>query len=139
MNLRLIRLVEKEDATFGVLLIDEIPRLVTLELPWVFNEKNVSCIPVGRYQISRFDSPKHGETFQVSNVHGRSEIEFHPGNFAKDTLGCILVAEKFSDKYGASVIDDSLEGFEKFLRYMNGIDEASLTVQAIYSTGATAL
>lgn len=139
MNLRLIRIIEKEDATLGVLLIEEVPRLVTLELPWRFNQTDVSCIPVGRYKMNRIQSPKFGETFEVANVPDRGNIEFHWGNTYHDTEGCILLGNQFGITYAASHIIDSKNAFEAFLRFIGSVDEADLTIQANYSSAATAL
>ncbi|MBK5213368.1 MAG: hypothetical protein JJE55_06885 [Flavobacteriaceae bacterium] len=72
----------------------------TLELPWLNNEKQKSCIPAGKYQVvSRF-SPKFKNHFHVLDVPGRSYILIHPGNYYTDILGCILVGDKLSDVNG---------------------------------------
>ncbi len=94
-------------ATYGMLL-DEVgqPICVTLEDPWLDNKKNVSCIPAGVYLCKRKVSPKHGETFEVTGVPGRSAILFHAGNWAGEpgvasgpmaghTQGCILLGQSF--------------------------------------------
>lgn len=69
-----------------------------LELPWVGNLPNVSCIPKGCYSVSKLNSPKFGaNTFGVHRVPGRSHILIHPGNFTRDIEGCILLGERFAD------------------------------------------
>ncbi len=81
--------------TGKLLLLDNkntiILQLQTLERPWIFNERKVSCIPTGTYLVKRHISPKFGECFKVQDVKGRSDILIHSGNVVKDTLGCILV------------------------------------------------
>lgn len=140
VSLRLLRIAEREDATLGVLFVDEIPRLVTLELPWRFNEKEISCIPLGRYLFERFVSPKHGETFKLLHVPDREEIEFHPGNTAHDTKGCILVGNRFGVVTGKSMIIESKDAFEWLLRFIGDRDDGELTVQAAFKyPGASAL
>ena len=78
-----------------LLLVDNktnlIIQLQTLERPWIFNERKVSCIPTGTYLVKRHISPKFGECFKVQDVKGRSDILIHSGNVVNDTLGCILV------------------------------------------------
>ena len=68
-----------------------IVQLQTLERPWIFNERKVSCIPTGTYLVKRHNSPKFGQCFKVQDVKGRSDILIHSGNVVNDTLGCILV------------------------------------------------
>ena len=66
-------------------------QLRTLERPWVFNERKVSCIPTGQYLVKRHVSPKFGQCFKIQDVKGRSDILIHSGNVVNDTLGCVLV------------------------------------------------
>ena len=139
MNLHLLRIKQRSDATLGVLMIDDYPRLVTLERLWLGNEKDISCIPVGRYRISRVMSKKFGETFEVNRVPDRTGILFHAGNIAYDTRGCILLGQRFGVTVGDSMIIESKDAVEWFLRYLSNTDEADLTVSAAYSTGATAI
>lgn len=81
--------------TGKLLLLDNKNKLIlqlqTLERPWVFNERRVSCIPSGTYLIKRHISPKFGQCFKIQDVKGRSDILIHSGNVVNDTLGCILV------------------------------------------------
>jgi hypothetical protein len=81
--------------TGNLLLIDNknrsILQLRTLERPWVFNERKISCIPTGTYIVKRHTSPKFGTCFKIQDVKGRSDILIHSGNAVNDTLGCILV------------------------------------------------
>ena len=66
-------------------------QLQTLERPWVFNERKVSCIPTGQYLVKRHISPKFGQCFKIQDVKGRSDILIHSGNVVADTIGCVLV------------------------------------------------
>ena len=81
--------------TGKLLLLDNknnlILQLRTLERPWVFNERKISCIPSGTYLVKRHISPKFGQCFKIQDVKGRSDILIHSGNVVADTLGCILV------------------------------------------------
>ena len=81
--------------TGKLLLVDNrnnlILQLQTLERPWIFNERRVSCIPTGTYLVKRHISPKFGECFKIQDVKGRSDILIHSGNVVNDTLGCVLV------------------------------------------------
>ena len=81
--------------TGKLLLLDNknnlILQLRTLERPWVFNERKISCIPSGTYLVKRYVSPKFGQCFKIQDVKGRSDILIHSGNVVNDTLGCVLV------------------------------------------------
>jgi len=122
------RVSSNEENTLGVLLYDAQPFAVTLELPLIFADNgntspNVSCIPTGHYHCVRTDSPRFGDTFEVTKVPGRSHILFHKGNTPKNTKGCILVAESFTTIGGASGIGQSSVGFSEFMEIL-GEDKA---------------
>ena len=117
-----------DHGVFGVLIDGDIPFAVTLELPWNDNKRNESCIPTGLYRCEKIDSPKFGMTFEVTKVQDRSNILFHKGNLADDTLGCILIGEMFeslSDKPG---ILRSGEGFDEFMDRLKGEDRFALNI-----------
>jgi hypothetical protein len=71
----------------------------TIELPWLRNEPQISCIPEGRYELVKRYSRKFKTHFLVKDVAQRSLILIHPANNAKKELkGCIapvsvLIAE----------------------------------------------
>lgn len=69
----------------------------TLELPWLNNQQQVSCIPEGEYEVVKRHSPKYKNHFHVTEVPGRSWILIHSGNFYSDILGCILPGNAFRD------------------------------------------
>ena len=104
--------------TKGILLaIDDahvIFHCVTLELPDNGNQKNVSCIPEGRYWCEKIISPTKGKCFLLKKVPGRSAIEIHVGNYAAglkpDTQGCILPGKRFDDINEDGYIDVQSSG-----------------------------
>ena len=63
----------------------------TLELPWLNNQRNVSCVPAGVYNVIPHTSKKFGKCFWLQNVANRSGILIHSGNTIADIQGCILV------------------------------------------------
>lgn len=74
-----------------------------LELPWLGNQRNISCIPEGEYSTVHHTRPSgRGEALLVENVPGRSGILFHAGNVPSDTRGCPLVGDTWS---GGSVLN----------------------------------
>lgn len=62
----------------------------TIELPWLQNQRRVSCIPNGTYILQKRFSRKFKKHIHIKNVPGRSLILIHPANDAKKELqGCI--------------------------------------------------
>jgi hypothetical protein len=87
----IVRVAGSDHDVAGVLNVRGRTIAVTLELAWRDNARAVSCIPHGRYLCKRVQSPKHGDTFEVTGVPGRSAILFHAGNVATDSQGCVLL------------------------------------------------
>lgn len=62
----------------------------TIELPWKKNERNISCIPEGKYTIAPRFSERFKHHFIVKGVPERQMILVHPANHAMEELeGCI--------------------------------------------------
>lgn len=103
----------KEKATYGEgRVIDNekhetIFEFRTLELPWKNNERKVSCIPEGEYLVHKIqpNGKRQYEYFHVQNVPGRDSILFHPGNYTRQILGCILPGENHVDLDKDGIID----------------------------------
>ena len=95
VNLLLIRDMFTDESTIGELFINGERFCDTLELPYLNNQRSISCIPEGQYKV-RMRLPIESATrdylhLLVQDVKDRSYILFHIGNTAKDTRGCILV------------------------------------------------
>tara|TARA_R110002124_G_scaffold3184_1_gene21891 strand:+ start:93 stop:512 length:420 start_codon:yes stop_codon:yes gene_type:complete len=95
INLLLIRDTFSEKSTIGELFLNGERMCDTLENPWLDNQRNISCIPEGNYDV-RLRLPRESATrdylhLLVQDVPNRDWILFHRGNTAKDTRGCILV------------------------------------------------
>lgn len=93
--------VDNRRPTLGILEVFEGPivtfRCKTLELPWLKNEKGVSCVPVGEYELEWTKSRKFGATWEIKDVMGRDSIRIHAGNYTREILGCVLVGRDHSD------------------------------------------
>lgn len=107
-----IKRTYKETSTLGkACVIDEkgdpIFDFVTLELPWKNNERKVSCIPEGEYLVHKLypNAKRKYQYFHVQNVPGRDSILFHPGNYTRQILGCILPGETHVDLDNDHIID----------------------------------
>ena len=98
-------LLEREyypSGTDGILSSAGIFLCFTIELPWLKNERLVSCIPEGRYKLAARISKRHGLHLQVMAVPGRSLILIHKANNAKkERKGCMApVRESVSPGIG---------------------------------------
>jgi hypothetical protein len=129
MDMLLKRVAHTDTATYGVLIKDgNIPFAVTLENPWLENNPRVSCIPFGTYTCKRVQSPRFGNTFEITGVAGRSHILFHAGNISADTLGCVLVGHGFDFVRGEEGIVGSKKEFDEFLALQKNVNEFTLTI-----------
>ena len=77
----------------------------TLELGWNDNEKRISCIPKGTYNVEKRSSPKYKNHFHILDVPNRSMILIHNGNYNTHTKGCILVGRTLTDINGDGLRD----------------------------------
>lgn len=127
-KLKLVRVTEHKDATLGVLCIDDRPMFVTLEDKWRDNERQVSCIPKGTYELAAHNSHKFGRTFQVMNVANRDAILIHAGNTHKDTHGCILLGLMYGLLGTDSAILSSRAAMEQFMQLMASDSKATLEI-----------
>ena len=127
-TLILRRVTTSNKGTKGVLVFNNDPFSVTLELPWLDNEPYVSCIPAGEYICKRVNSPKFNDTFEVTNVPNRTHVLFHKANRLRDLLGCIGVAEKFGYIGGESGVLESKHGYNEFMNLMSDTDEFRLII-----------
>lgn len=80
------------DVTIGRVFSPHFRRyLASLELPWLGNASDHSCIPPGVYPYRVAPSPRlDGRlVIWIDNVPGRINIQIHPANYTKDILGCV--------------------------------------------------
>ncbi len=87
-----------DNCTIGKLFYKDVLVCYTIERPWLNNQKSVSCIPAGEYQLDSYDSAKHPDCFSLvshnmgvglTNDYHRNYILIHVGNFPHDIEGCI--------------------------------------------------
>ena len=95
VNLLILRDTFTDISTIGNLYLDGEWLCDTLENPQLDNQRNISCIPEGKYKVrlrtARESATKEYLHLLVQDVPDRSLVLFHSGNSAKDTRGCILV------------------------------------------------
>ena len=131
-TVRLIRVEESNQGTFGNLIICSQVFCVTLEPSDKLNKRDVSNIPAQQYQCMKIRSSRFGETFELVDVPNRSHVLFHAGNVLKHTSGCILLAQYFGKLYGDRAVRNSGKTFREFMKIMKDIDIFSLTIKEVY-------
>lgn len=124
MRAKIERQVFRDKQTTGTLtLFDDQDKKVfsckTLELPWLDNQKMISCIPEGSYNVSVRKSAKYGNHFHIENVENRTYILIHAGNYHTEIKGCILVGDKLADIDADSYKDvtNSVATIKKLLQH----------------------
>lgn len=130
---KMIRTASRKDGVFGTLAINNMPIAVTLERPWLDNRKGESCIPSGSYICRRVQSPKFGDTFEITNVAGRSYILFHTGNIDDDSHGCVILGESFNVwGDGSCSVASSRIAFTEFMQFLSEVDSFTLFIEDAY-------
>jgi hypothetical protein len=102
MELRIVRHRKSEKQIIGDgFIINDlgviIHKFYTLELAWKKNQRSISCIPTGSYNVKKRKSKKYREHFHVLGVEDRSYILIHSGNMYTHTRGCILVGQDIGE------------------------------------------
>lgn len=95
----------------------------TLELPWLNNKKNVSCIPKGIYDAKvAYMESLDGYYYKLINVLDRTEIYIHIGNYYSDIKGCIILGANLSDinKDGEPDVTSSTVTVNAFMALCDG-------------------
>ncbi|MDO6738731.1 DUF5675 family protein [Wenyingzhuangia sp. 2_MG-2023] len=79
-----------KEGTNGALFINNSFLGFAIELPWLNNQRNVSCIPEGTYVLKPRYSQKFNHHLILEKVKNRTLILIHPANDAlKELRGCI--------------------------------------------------
>jgi hypothetical protein len=98
MKITIKRTMQDEHQSLGDLTISgDAFSCKTLELPWLENQSNVSCVPEGNYVVKKRNSEKYGDHFHLQDVPNRTYILIHHGNYKRDVKGCILVGKEHLD------------------------------------------
>lgn len=130
---RIIRLEDSFDfGTFGCMKINDTLFCVTLEPPDLTNKKYISSIPEQQYTCKKIISSAYGETFQIMNVPGRTQVLFHPGNTKSNTQGCILLGQYWGKLKGDRAVLNSGQTFRTFMHLLDGYDCFKLTIEKKY-------
>ncbi len=115
MKATIIRVEESDQGTIGVMILDGEAFCCTLEPPDRDNKRDISCIPAGTYAAIRHNSPRFGDTFEITGVPNRSHVLFHAGNVVKHTKGCVLLGQYFGKLKGSRAVLNSGNTFRAFM------------------------
>lgn len=118
------------NGTLGVLSVDGKPMFLTVERPWINNEKSVSCIPPGRYDVgwtaTMTAGNLDGQTLTVKGVPGRDNIRFHAGNTQHDSEGCVIVGLQYGDFGGTQGVGNSRPAVYRFLKMIKDSGDSDI-------------
>ena len=121
------RIFQNDKYTIGKLYLNDSYLCDTLEPPKYVNHP---CIDKGTYRIGYQYSNKFGRNMPfLLSVNGRVGIMIHPGNYPKDTQGCILVGRNLQK----GSVSNSKKTFDNVNSIIQGVvnltGTATITVQ----------
>lgn len=121
------RIFQNDKYTIGKLYLNDTYLCDTLEPPKYVNHP---CIDKGTYRIGYQYSNKFGRNMPfLLSVNERVGIMIHPGNYPKDTQGCILVGRNLQK----GSVSNSKKTFDNVNSIIQGVvnltGSATITVQ----------
>lgn len=137
MIVEIIRSWQDEDQTTGTCNVyDNDGRLVfsalSLERGDRNNERNVSCVPTGEYEIRlEWSNRFQQRLWELKGVPGRSECKFHAANYWYQLNGCIALGLDLKDinRDGYRDVTSSRTTMKRFHKAMDAGD--SITARLI--------
>ena len=127
-NLLLIRDTFTDKSTIGKLYFDGEFYGHTLELPWKDNEKRLSCIPKGVYEVNKRhteESKYKYEHLHILDVEDRELILMHIGNYPKNSKGCILLG----NTRALNFVGESRKAFYKLMYDLGSFQKIELIIK----------
>lgn len=127
-NLLLIRDTFTDKSTIGKLYFDGEFYGHTLELPWKDNEKRVSCIPKGVYEVKKRhteESKYKYEHLHILDVENREMVLMHVGNYPKNSKGCILLG----NTRALNFVGESRKAFYKLMYDLGSFEKIELIIK----------
>lgn len=121
MDLTLLRTYNPK-GTNSELVLNDLVVGYTIELPWLQNKRNISCIPEGKYQLVKRYTEERGWHIHLPNVPNRSWILFHPANDAlRELQGCIAPVSRLTGPGKGSTSRYATDKLEKLV--FHALDE----------------
>lgn len=109
----------------------------TMEKRWYANKRAASCIPEGEYSLKLRASPmvkrtskgRYEKGWEVTAVPGRDFIMFHPGNYVRNSDGCILVGSSIACiSHEGLMVTASQDTFDKFMKFLDDAEPWSIHI-----------
>jgi hypothetical protein len=136
MNLLLRRDFSNLNCTLGTLRVVGFS-VQTLERPWLGNQKGISCVPKGVYQLFKHSSEAHPKTWALVNkslnvLHwpdsafpdARTAVLIHPANYPSELRGCIAPGMS----RGVDMVNRSREAMRYIMDAVPWTDEHTLEI-----------
>ena len=143
MELILTRNAHTSFGTFGVMTVGD-HKLYTVEQDWEDNKRNVSCIPNGTYALEYYHSPRHGNSFIISNVElnigkfpgeaRRDVCLIHKANLASQLQGCIAPGLSLGLYKGQWSVQNSTAAFKKIMSALGTAGVHTLAIKSDFPT-----
>ena len=127
-NLLLIRDSFTDKSVIGKLYLNAEFYGHTLELAWKENQKRISCIPKGVYEVTKRHTEKSKykyEHLHILDVPDRELILMHIGNYPKNSKGCILLG----NTRALNFVGDSRKAFYKLMYDLGSFEEIELVIK----------
>jgi len=127
-NLLLIRDSFTDKSVIGKLYLNAEFYGHTLELAWKENQKRISCIPKGVYEVKKRHTEKSKykyEHLHILDVPDRELILMHIGNYPKNSKGCILLG----NTRALNFVGDSRKAFYKLMYDLGSFEEIELVIK----------
>jgi hypothetical protein len=127
-NLLLIRDSFTEKSVIGKLYLNSEFYGHTLELAWKDNQKRVSCIPKGVYEVKKRHTQKSKykyEHLHILDVPDRELILMHIGNYPKNSKGCILLG----NTRALNFVGESRKAFYNLMYDLGSFEEIELVIK----------
>lgn len=131
------RTEQTSEYTLGKLTFDTF-ECYTIERPWLDNKKFYSCIPTGKYELTKFNSPKFGKVYAVIG-NGiciteainceRYYILIHPANVVSELQGCIAIGDSIGIIDGQKAVLNSKATVKKFFSIIKEMDNIPLEIK----------
>lgn len=124
MNLTVMRDTFTEQSVTSEVMLDGLERWFGIEPPNRPGPKPF-CVPAGTYKVTLAMSQHFAMTVPcVQDVPGFTGIEIHPGNFPKDTHGCLCIG----DSRGGDFVGLSRKAFDELMEALEADpDNISIT------------
>ncbi len=93
---------------------------LSLERGWRGNQKSISCIPLGEYDlVLEYSNRFKTNLWEIKKVPNRSECKFHSANYWFELNGCIAL--------GCSLLDINKDGY-------NDVTSSKNTMKAFHKS-----